>query len=479
MYLPTVEFNEINSKAIQPETSSNSGTGSFLTEPRDFLLFSQLYITMSLGRCLSSQQDPGKDVCEAWSFYYHSLSLMSEVPPIPAHWLGMAKFHLFRAIFLMQADDLQAAVQAISSSLQYAWQAKLNDQDAWLPCDPQEVLSRKRLWWAIYCMERRLCQKIGKPSGICDKEVAVDDLLSREQLAACQDLEVLPEHIGQDELHLQLLVDISRLWGKIWDKFFRAGCQACNNDGKVDLMGLRITHLHRSVSVTFRWSNSLLDNVKTNSELDLHTSRRLVLHVRYALLRLLVRQNPSRTEPVNLEQARFCHALVFEVVDIFAAFIAAYSLLRITSLAYFMSSTLIECSYHIARILRNPVCRGERPTAMRTLEKLTDMLKLLPPTVKTAQRAVSILRPLVTSPPEGVSLIDNPASDLRNSGFKGTGFCSPNTANIGEQSLHDFGAQTPFDDAPFGPPFSADGIVNETTDVEELLFPYFYLPDIG
>ncbi|KAF4334028.1 hypothetical protein FBEOM_12156 [Fusarium beomiforme] len=436
MYLPTVEYNEIN--------------------------------------------NPGQDVSEAWSFYYQSLSLMSEVPSIPAHWLGLAKFHLFRAIFLMQADDLQAAVQAISSSLQYAWQAKLNDQDAWLLCDPQEVLSRKKLWWAIYCMERRLCQKIGKPSGICDKEVAVDDLLSREQLAACQDLEVLPDHISQDELHLQLLVDMSRLWGKIWDKFFRAGCTACNNDEKVDMMGLRITHLHRGVPVTFRWSNSLLDGVTKDCELDLQTSRRLVLHVRYTLLRILIRQNPSRTEPINLEQARFCYALVCEVVDILAAFIAAYSLPCITSLAYFISSTLIECSYHIARILQNPVCRGERPTVMSTLEKLTDMLKLLAPTVKTAQRAVSILRPHSTSPAEGVSLSDSQASDLRGSArFGDTGLCSPSIANIGDQSLHTFGAQTPFGDAAFGLPFSGEGVVNETTDVDELLFPYFYLPDIG
>ncbi|KAL5590065.1 hypothetical protein FOVSG1_011932 [Fusarium oxysporum f. sp. vasinfectum] len=480
MYLPTVEYDEINSKAIQPGSSTSSGIGSFLIESRDFLLFSQLYITMTLGHCLLSQQDPGRDVSEAWSFYYQSLSLIAEVPPIPAHWLGMAKFHLFRAIFLMQADDLQAAVQAISSSLQYAWQAKLNDQPAWLLRDPREVLSRKKLWWAIYCMERRLCQKIGKPSGICDKEVAVDDILSREQLAACHDLEVLPEHISQDELHLQLLVDISRLWGKVWDKFFRAGSQACNNDEKVDMMGLRITHLHRSVPAIFRWSNNLLDSVTIDSELDLQISRRLVIHLRYALLRLLIRQNPSRTEPIKLEHARFCHILVCEVVDILSAFIAAYSLPRITSLAYFISSALIECSYHIASILQNPVCRGERPAAMRTMERLTEMLKLLAPTVKTAQRAVSILRSHSTSPTEGPSLSGDQSGDLEDSTrFEATGFRSPSAANIGDQPLNTFGAEMAFDDAAYGLPLYATGVLNEPADVDELLFPYFYLPDVG
>lgn len=278
MYLPKVEYNEISSKVIQPVPMTGVGVGSLLIESTDFLLYSQLYIIMSLGRCLQSREDLGRDTSEAASFYHQSMSLMHDVPSIPAHWVGMARFHFLRAIYLMQADDLQAAGQAISASLQYAWQCKLNDQSVW-SCKPQESLSRKRLWWAIYCMERRLCQKIGKPSGICDKEVAVDDLVSKEQLMVCQDLDVLPEQISQDDLHLQILVNISRLWGKVWDKFFRAGSHTSDSDEEVDMMSLRISHLHRNVPAIFQWSNSILDNLVEGSELDLHTSRRLVIHV--------------------------------------------------------------------------------------------------------------------------------------------------------------------------------------------------------
>ncbi|KLO96786.1 Uncharacterized protein LW93_10166 [Fusarium fujikuroi] len=279
MYLPKVEYNEINSKTIQPVLSKEVDANSLLTESRDYLLYSQLYVTMSLGRCLQTRENPGRDISEAASFYYQSMALINDVPSIPAHWVGMSKFHFFRAIYLMQADDLQAAVQAISASLQYAWQSKLNDQSAWPSCNPRESLSRKRLWWAIYCMERRLCQKIGKPSGICDKEVAVDDLVSKEQLMACQDLDVLPEQVNQDDLHLQILVDISRLWIKVWDKFFRAGRHTSNKDEEVDMMSLRISHLHRNVPAMFQWSNSTLESVVEGSELDLQTSKRLVIHV--------------------------------------------------------------------------------------------------------------------------------------------------------------------------------------------------------
>ncbi|KAF5636970.1 uncharacterized protein FTJAE_5837 [Fusarium tjaetaba] len=481
MYLPKVEYGELNSKAIQPVLSTEVAVGSLLVESRDFLLYSQLYITMSLGRCLQSRENHGRDVSEAASFYHQSMSLMNDVPSIPAHWAGMAKFHFFRAIYLMQADDMQGAVLAISTSLQYAWQAKLNDQTASSSCNAQGLLSRKRLWWAIYCMERRLCQKIGKPSGICDKEVAVDDLVSREQLVACQDLDVLPEQISQDDLHLQILVDISRLWGKIWDRFFRAARHTSNDDEEVDMMALRISHLHRNVPAIFQWSKSILDNVVKGSELELQTSRRLVIHVRYTLLQLLVRQNPTRTELLNLEQTRFCHKLVSEVVDTLSEFIAVYSLPRIASLAYFIASSLTECSYHVARILHNPI-------------------------FKAAQRAYAILHPQATAAIQGfmncdergdgfdasVSLPDTgveshfqsmsetwPGLPLASSclpqSFEG---CLPIGHQIGIASPDHLIAETQSGDTTFGLSFSADG-ATDIADMDELSFPYLYLPDIG
>jgi hypothetical protein len=101
MYIPMIEYNEINNKAIPPVTSDNSVTGNMLTESRDFLLFSHLYIAMALGRCLMGHDESGQVVAESWSFYDKSFSLINEVPPIPAHWIGMAMFHLFRAIYLM------------------------------------------------------------------------------------------------------------------------------------------------------------------------------------------------------------------------------------------------------------------------------------------------------------------------------------------------------------------------------------------
>ncbi|KAL9560680.1 hypothetical protein ACKAV7_015171 [Fusarium commune] len=501
MYLPKVEYNDINSKVIQPVLMAEVGVGSLLIESTDFLLYSQLYIIMSLGRCLQSREDPGRDTSEAASFYDQSMSLINDVPSIPTHWVGMARFHFFRAIYLMQADDLQAAGQAISAPLQYAWQSKLNDQSVWPSCNPRESLSRKRLWWAIYCMERRLCQKIGKPSGICDKEVAVDDLVSKEQLVVCQDLDVLPEQISQDDLHLQILVDISRLWGKVWDKFFRAGSHTSNSDEEVDMMSLRISHLHRNVPAIFQWSNSTLDNLVEGSELDLHTSRRLVIHVRYTLLRLLVRQNPTRTEPVNIEQARFCHMLVSEVVDTLSKLIAVYSIPRIASLAYFIASALTECSYHVAAVLHNPICKAERLPALRTMKKLIESLKLLSPSVKAAQRAYSILHPQAMSAFQSFMNCGE-TSDGSNAPvqFQETGVeaylqsmfeswpglplaspclpqsfegCSAILNEIEIASSDHLRFETSSGGAALGLPFSADGAAN-ATDMDELSFPYLY-----
>ncbi|CAG2011196.1 unnamed protein product [Fusarium graminearum] len=486
-YLPRVDYNEIDSQAVQPVSSSNSGTGSVLTESKDFLLFSQLYITMSLGKVLLNQSSC-QEVSHARSLYHQALSLVDPVPPIPAHWLGLAKLHFLRAVFLMQGDDLQTAVQAISSSIQFAWQSRLNDQNSWISCSSGEVRSRRTLWWAIYCFDRRLSQKVGKPYNISDKEVAVDDPISREQMTLCQELEVCPDNIRQEELYLQLLVDLSRLWGKIWDKFFRAGSKASNDDQEVELMGLRISHLHRSVPRVFRWSNSVLSNDARNAEPNLQTTQRLVIHT-----------SPLRTEPVSVEQARFCHVLASELVEILAAVIDHYTLPRIQPVSYFLTSTLIECSYHLARILRNPLCDTERPAATITFGKLVEMLRMLAPTVKTAQRAIAILQSYTTSTAE-----DSFVSTIQSSGFPRLhGYendfvsmaeywpsISPSSSDFAQNLAGYYpnavdmtgvspGVEGVLNPADFGIQMPADGMATGTVEMEDSSFPPFYMPYIG
>ncbi|KAI8686814.1 hypothetical protein NCS56_00342700 [Fusarium sp. Ph1] len=410
LFLPAVDYDEIANRALKPVSSTTGicDTVSMLVESRDVVLFSQLYLTLALGRCLSGLDHVGKDASEGWSFYHRGSSLINEVQATPTHWIDLAKLHLLRATYLTQADDLQAALQAIWLSVLFALQAKLNDQSTWTSLSPRATASRKRLWWAIYCMDRRLAQKCGRPSHIREEEIMVDDLLTRDQLVACQDLEVLPDGISHEELHLQLLVDISRLWGKIWDTFFRAGHQTSHEDEEVDMMDLRISHLHRTVPASFRWTDSLLDGVTSDSKLDLRTSRRLVVHIRLTLLRLLIRQNPKRTAHVSLEKAKFCSKYACEAVDLLAAFTVAFSPDRISPLGYFIASSLIECSYHIAGVLQNPDCREELPIARQTFRKLLETMELLAPTCKTAQRALPLLCPYAPETTlDQVSVADN------------------------------------------------------------------------
>ncbi|KAM6532618.1 hypothetical protein FALCPG4_005672 [Fusarium falciforme] len=379
-----------------------------LVESRDVVLFSQLYLTLALGPCLSGLDTVGKDASEGWSFYHWGSSLINEVQVTPTHWIDLTKLHLLRATCLTQADGLQAALQAIWLSVPFALQAKLNDQATWPSLIPRAAASRKRLWWAIYCMDRRLAQKCGRPCHIREEEIIVDDHLTRDQLVACQDLELLPGGISHEELHLQLLVDISRLLGKLWDTFFRAGHQTSHEDEEVGMMDLRISHLPRTVPVSFRWTDSLLDGVTSDSKLDLQTSRRLVVHIRLTLLRLLIRQNPKRTTRVSLEKSKFCSKYACEAVDLLAAFTVAYSPDRISPLGYFIASSLIEYSYHIAGVLQNPDCREELPIARKTPGKLLETMELLAPACKTAQRALRLLRPYAPETAmDQVSVTDN------------------------------------------------------------------------
>lgn len=191
--------------------------------------------------------------------------------------------------------------------------------------------------------------------------------------------------------------------------------------------------------------------------------------------------------------------LASELVEILAAVIDHYTLPRIQPVSYFLTSTLIECSYHLARILRNPLCDTERPAATITFGKLVEMLRMLAPTVKTAQRAIAILQSYTTSTAE-----DSFVSTIQSSGFPRLhGYendfvsmaeywpsISPSSSDFAQNLAGYYpnavdmtgvspGVEGVLNPADFGIQMPADGMATGTVEMEDSSFPPFYMPYIG
>ncbi|PVH97425.1 hypothetical protein DM02DRAFT_631142 [Periconia macrospinosa] len=134
---------------------------------------------------LASEQSPvamlhdddfSQSTSQGWSFYCEGFRLIDRVAPKPYQLVDLAKFHLLRATYLLQARISQSAMEAISAAACLAIQAGLNDELSWVECSPDERMFRKRLWWSIYVMDRRVAEKCCKPYIIRDVEIAVDEL---------------------------------------------------------------------------------------------------------------------------------------------------------------------------------------------------------------------------------------------------------------------------------------------------------------
>lgn len=135
--------------------------------------------------------------------------------------MDLIRYHTLNALYMLDSELLQSASCAISTAVQLAMVARLNDQGLWGDCTPEERQARQRLWWTIYFLDRRIAQRNGTPYIIRNNEIAVDEF---EVLRLTEDAAQTKDSLAKSysENYLQSLIDFGRLWGQIWDNFYAA-----------------------------------------------------------------------------------------------------------------------------------------------------------------------------------------------------------------------------------------------------------------
>lgn len=174
-----------------------------------------------LGEC----QDPEIKGCDdyrlGWTMYQRGRKLIQHCGSSRMVDIDIIRYHTLSALYMLDSELLQSASYAISTAVQLAMSARLNDQGLWGNCTPEERQARQRLWWTIYSLDRRIAQRNGTPYIIRDSEIAVDEFdVPRDTKNSAQTKESLEE--SYTENYLQSLVDFGKLWGQIWDKFYAA-----------------------------------------------------------------------------------------------------------------------------------------------------------------------------------------------------------------------------------------------------------------
>jgi hypothetical protein len=174
-----------------------------------------------LGEC----QDPEIKGCDdsrpGWTLYQRGRRLIQHCGSSRMIDMDIIRYHTLSALYMLDSELLQSASYAISTAVQLAMVARLNDQGLWGDCTPEERQARQRLWWTIYFLDRRIAQRNGTPYIIRDTETAVDEFeVLRDPKRAGKTKESLAEAYAQN--YFQSLVDFGKLWAQIWDNFYAA-----------------------------------------------------------------------------------------------------------------------------------------------------------------------------------------------------------------------------------------------------------------
>jgi hypothetical protein len=257
--------------------STSQQSSIVLVRRSDMVLISHLYVFLALGSCLEHSYGTQQYITKAWSFYNQGLRVVNQMTSKVSITVELAKFHLLRATYLMQAESLQSAMEAIWAATCFAMQAKLNDESYWRGICIGQVTPMKRLWWSIYFMERRIAEKCGKPYIIRDEEVQVDDFKFLEPSGISSSTSTDSNIIHTDQ-YLQVLVNLGRLWAKVWDMDFRRPASRSATWEDVKIMDIRIVHLQRSLPAWMQVREDEVQDYTCDFEPDLQNQRRLVVH---------------------------------------------------------------------------------------------------------------------------------------------------------------------------------------------------------
>jgi hypothetical protein len=358
-----------------------------------------------MGECMDPDGTDAEDSRPGWTIYIRGRKLLQQCSSLKDNDLDLVRYHTLNCLYMMNCELLQSASHAISTAFQVAVNARLNDQSSWGECTPLEMRSRQMLWWTIYFLDRRIAQRNGSPYLIRDTEVAVEEFVPKHK--------ALREDVDDDfsksdtRDYCQALVNFSKLWGYIWDAFFAARVEKRRDWEEIEIMDTRILFIRKQLPRSLSWNTDTVGTYMVNGENEPQVRRRLALFIvstihltctlvlmsnrsqRINLIRMLIRQNPLLSSGCNEESKLFCARVAKDSIEAISAFANAYP--RIRASGYFISTTLVECVYHLVYILQDQTANVDRASVIASFRAAYQLLVDFGNTWITARRALQAL----------------------------------------------------------------------------------------
>ncbi|CAI7584602.1 unnamed protein product [Penicillium manginii] len=320
------------------------------------------------------------EIRPGWSLFLRGRKLIQHCSPLKHIDIHLIQYHALSSEYLMESELLHEASRAISNAAQLAMRTRLNEERVWNALPESEIQNRKRLWWTIYFLDRKISQRTGSPYVIRETEIALSEFSQNPTT--------------RTDRYMQVLVDLGKLWSLIWDTFFAAVALKPQDWKEVEIMDTRILIVQRELAGELTWDTDLLKRVYlAEQESEPYIRRRLAIFIRLNLLRLTIRQNPIQKRQ-DTRGHSICVSLASKTVYAIAAF--TDSCPSVIPCGFFFSTALLECIYHLILAMRAKLTEKEHNASIKSFQLAYQLLDRFSQALDTAKRALRALNSVVS-----------------------------------------------------------------------------------
>ncbi|KAF9771579.1 hypothetical protein IL306_010777 [Fusarium sp. DS 682] len=395
-YFPFLDRQDTESRiyGVVRRLGYSSYNRTLVVTKEDLSVIALTYIMLALADCV----DPGEGACDGdtkpgWERYLQSCRTIQRFSHSKTLNLDVVRAQCLVAAYLMHCEVLSAASQAISVAWQQAISIRLNNKKAWPIEDAQGTLQRQQLWWTMYFLDRQISRRSGIAYHIRDTEFDVDDFTLHEDAAENNLIPQTDQHSSITRSYLQALINLARLWGRVWDTFFAVGATNKGDWMEVEIMDARILNTRRGLPRALTWDSNKIANYTACDEDEPHIRRRLQIFTRLELLRMLIKQNPVRQSAFNPETAHFCAQLSREIIRSHDLYLSQYPEARASG--YFTTSSIVECIYHLAPVIHRSIDSNEHSACVSAFNQAHGILVRLSAYNNVAKKALKALNGVI------------------------------------------------------------------------------------
>ncbi|EXJ75452.1 uncharacterized protein A1O5_02148 [Cladophialophora psammophila CBS 110553] len=279
--------------------------------------------------------------------------LMETFEDIVGDSLGVVVYHMLAAGRMMEAERLRMAAIHTLRALQGALSIGLNDKNRWKQ-EPDDIVSKRCLWWVLYFLEKRIHYKCGAPYLLRPADVNVEDTLHM-----CGESEIDDARLD----YIEGMISYTKLWTSIWSDFLAPNASLSGKWSEVQVADARVMIKYRELPQSLLWDTGKVQEYMDNGATETDMRQKL-------------------------------QAFLVAITSYMKHFLC------MRPIGYFLTCSLVDCIFHLKQEQIGRSTWLDQTELQKIFGEITHLLETLALSVGSAQRALAALRCALIMPSE-------------------------------------------------------------------------------